>query len=86
MSKKKPAKPVSKTAKTARRHERSKGELSSDDLDSVDGGAGSSIPTESISFNFSKVGITVLPADPDEGGELGGQVRSAYDLNQSIKK
>jgi hypothetical protein len=83
MSKKKPAKPVSKTAKTARRPERAKGELSSDDLDSVAGGAGSSIPTESISFSFSKVGIKYLPGDPDEGGEV---VRTAYDLKQGIKK
>ncbi len=38
-AKKKPAKPAKKTAKTAsRKPERSKGELSSEDLDSVAGG------------------------------------------------
>jgi len=74
-----------KKKKTARRPERSKGELSSDDLDSVAGGApsgggggGDALPTESLSFNYSKIEMKWLPAD--SSGAVSGQVPVGYPL------
>ena len=76
---------MSKKKKTARKPERSKGELSSDDLDSVAGGApsgggggGDALPTESLSFNYSKIEMKWLPAD--SSGAVSGQVPVGYPL------
>jgi hypothetical protein len=83
MSKKKPARPARKTAKMrapARKPERSKGELSSDDLDSVAGGTlwatppppiagggADDVAASSSSLSYSKFKIAYTEQDQSTG-------------------
>jgi hypothetical protein len=55
-------------------------DLDEDQLENVAGGA--ALPTESISFNYSKIDIKSLPGDPDGGGEIAGQIPGRYPLRK----
>ena len=83
MSKKKPAKPA----------KRSKGELSSDDLDSVAGGTlsatpppplaggASDVPTDSVSLNYAKIEWTYKQTDQSTG-QASGPTPGAWPLKK----
>jgi type VI secretion system secreted protein Hcp len=49
------------------------------------GGSGGSdvLPTDQISFNFSKIEVEYKPQNPD--GSLGGSIQGGYDLKKNAK-
>ncbi len=47
------------------------------------GSGGDSLPTESVSLNFSKIEIEYKPQD--EKGGLGGVVKAGWDLTKNVK-